>query len=184
VSRESSARRPGRFAIVCTVAVALLAATCGWSQPPAGAAGEGAGARPELPAFDLAAAGGGRMRADDLRGRVALVEFWATWCTPCHVQVEILKSLYPSARAAGVEFVAVATGEPEAIVRDFLAKSPYPYPSLLDPDEKLGTALQVLGLPTLVVVDREGRIVWRQTGLTDRETILDALAEAGAEIAD
>lgn len=137
-----------------------------------------------MPAFDLAEAGGGRLRAADLRGRVVLYEFWATWCTPCHVQVEILKSLYPRLRAAGVEIVGVATGEPEPIVRDYLAKSPSPYPSVFDPEEQLGTALQVLGLPTLVVVDRENRIAWRQTGLTDRETLLEALEDAGAEIAD
>jgi len=177
--KTRSSARPRRLALAWNFALSLAAATCGWGDP----GGAGA-ARAAMPAFELAAAAGGTLDQEAFRGRVVLYEFWATWCTPCHVQVEILKSIYPRARAAGVEFVAVATGEPPEIVRDFLAKSPYPYPSLLDPDERLSTALEVLGLPTLVVVDREGRIVWRQTGLTDEETILDALATAGATLAD
>jgi thiol-disulfide isomerase/thioredoxin len=107
-----------------------------------------------------------------------LYEFWATWCTPCHVQVEILSDLYPRARARGMEFLAIATGEPEDIVRAHLAKSPYPYPVALDPEERIGTALEVVGLPTLIVADRSGRVVWRRTGLVDGATLERALEEA------
>lgn len=175
--------RPRRLAAAATLLLSMSVATCGWSAAEA-PAGDPAAVRPPLPSFELAAASGEPVDGASFRGRVVLYEFWATWCTPCHVQVEILKSIYPRARAAGVEFVAVAAGEPVEIVREFLAKSPYPYLSLLDPEEKLSTALQVLGLPTLVVVDRDGGIVWRQTGLTDEATIVEALAAAGAALAD
>jgi cytochrome c biogenesis protein CcmG/thiol:disulfide interchange protein DsbE len=177
--KNRPAARSRRLALACTLVFSVAAATCGWGDP-----GVDASARAPMPDFALASAAGEPVSQAAFRGRVVLYEFWATWCTPCHVQVEILKSLYPRAQAAGVEFVAIATGEPPEIVRDYLAKSPYPYPSLLDPEEKLSTALEVLGLPTLVVVDREGRVAWRQTGLTDEETILDALSAAGAALAD
>ncbi|MCM2268867.1 MAG: TlpA family protein disulfide reductase [Thermoanaerobaculia bacterium] len=176
--------RPRRLYAVATLLLSTSVATCGWSAAEAPEGGQAPAARPPLPPFELAAVSGEAVDGAAFRGRVVLYEFWATWCTPCHVQVEILKSIYPRARAAGVEFVAVAAGEPVEIVREHLAKSPYPYPSLLDPEEELSTALQVLGLPTLLVVDRDGGIVWRQTGLTDEATIVEALAEAGAALAD
>ena len=71
-------------------------------------------------------------------------------------------------------------GEPADLVAAHLAKHPSPSPVLLDQDEKLGTALEVLGLPTLVVADRAGRIVWRNTSLTDAPTLERAFAAAGA----
>ena len=175
-------RRPP-LAVLAGASLALLV-TCGGSarEPASDAAGAAAGAT--IPDFELASLGGGTVGRDEFAGRVVLYEFWATWCTPCHVQVEILKTLYPRARAAGVEFVAVATGEPEEIVRRWAAEHPLPYPSLLDPDERLSTALEVLGLPTLVVADAAGVIVWRQTSLTDAETLVDVLRRAGAAVAD
>jgi len=130
------------------------------------------------PELGLETAAGGPIDPAIVEGRVVLYEFWATWCTPCHVQVEILKEIYPEARARGVEFVAVATGEDDDVVREFLADDPYPYPVLLDPEERAASALEVLGLPTLIVVDRDGRVVWRRTGLTDRAAIERALAAA------
>jgi peroxiredoxin len=162
----------------------LVAVTCGWGARELASDAAGAAAGERIPDFRLASLGGGELGPDAFAGRVVLYEFWATWCTPCHVQVEILKSLYPRAREAGAEFVAIATGEPEEIVRRYAADHPSPYPSLLDPDERLSTALEVLGLPTLVVADRSGAIVWRQTGLTDAETIVAALTRAGATFAD
>lgn len=165
------------------IVAALSTATCGWSQR--GAAGEAGGASGQaIPNLRLSAESGRQVALDEFSGRFVVYDFWATWCTPCHVQVEILEGIYPQAREAGVEFVAVATGEPEEIVRRYLAKSPYPYPTLLDPDERLATALEVLGLPTLMVADERGRIVWRQTGLTDGETLIEALARAGVEWPD
>lgn len=173
-------RSPGLSALL--LSTLMLAATCGWATREAASADASAAAT--IPEFLLAAVDGDEVGREAFAGRVVLFEFWATWCTPCHVQVEILKQLYPRASAAGVEFVAVATGEPEEIVRRYAADKPVPYPSLLDPDEKLATSLEVLGLPTLVVAGPDGTIVWRQTGLTDAATLVDVLRRAGADVAD
>lgn len=161
--------------------IAPLALTLALGLSCGGATNAAAGGGAALLELGLDTAAGGPLDPARVEGRVVLYEFWATWCTPCHVQVEILKALYPEARSRGVEFVAVATGEPPDVVRDFLAEDPYPYPVLLDPDERGASALEVLGLPTLIVVDRTGRVVWRQTGLTDRSAIEKALAAAAVE---
>jgi len=133
-----------------------------------------------LPSFRLAAVDGRQLGPEDLRGRVVLYDFWATWCGPCHVQAEILHALYPAYAGREVEFVAVSVGEPEDVVREFLRSSPYPYPVLFDPEDRLSAQLQILGLPTLIVTDREGRVVYRSTGLSDREALASAIARAGA----
>jgi len=167
--------------VLLTVAASMLAATCGWSQNEVASDAAGGRAQQSIPDLRLGSDAGRLVSLREFSGRVVVYDFWATWCTPCHVQVEILEGIYSRAREAGVEFVAIATGEPEEIVRRYLEKSPYPYPGLLDPDERLATALEVLGLPTLIVADRQGRVVWRQTGLTDGETLIEAMQLAGAD---
>lgn len=133
-----------------------------------------------LPEFRLASMAGGELGSADLAGKVVVYDFWATWCGPCHLQAEILHEMYPAHRSEGVEFVAISVGEPEEIVREFLAEKPYPYPVLVDPEDSMSARLRILGLPTLIVADREGRVVFRSTGISDRRTIEKALERAGA----
>jgi len=150
--------------------VALATGAC--SRPsPAGEA---------LPSFRLGALDGRQLGPLDLRGKVVLYDFWATWCGPCHVQAEVLHSLYPDYAGKEVEFLAVSVGEPEEVVREFVRGRPHPYPVLFDPEDRLSAQLQILGLPTLIVTDREGRVVFRSTGIADRGAVAAALARAGA----
>ncbi len=158
----------------------LGAGIAAWAWLAFLAPGEAAGRAEDgtMPAFELPALDGRAVTAADLRGRVVLIDFWATWCGPCHIQAEILAKIYPAARGRGAEFFGLATGEPEEIVREFLAGKPLPYPVLLDPASRVEAALEVVGLPTLVVLDRQGRIVFRHTGLIDGNTLERVLAEA------
>lgn len=164
------------------LAAGMLAfsAACRDAMPPAAeAAQESDGAAP-IPDFRLASLAGGELTRSDLHGRVVLLDFWATWCAPCHVQADILRELYPEVAGPDVEFVAVAVGEPEETVRDFLVTRPFPYPALIDPDDTMSAKLRILGLPTLVILDPQGRMVFRSTGISDRATLLAALERADA----
>ena len=138
------------------------------------------GAGEPLPDFRLASIAGGELGSTDFAGKVVVYDFWATWCGPCHLQAEVLHDMYPDHRGGDVEFVAISVGEPEEVVREFLAEKPYPYPVLVDPEDSMSTRLRILGLPTLIVADREGRVVFRSTGISDRRTIEKALERAGA----
>ena len=134
---------------------------------------------PSAPDFDLPDLDGGRVRLADYAGRVVLVEFWATWCGPCRLQAQILEELYKEVKGPSVEFLAISLGEPDGIVRAFVEERPFPYPVAIDTEEVLGISLQVYALPTVMVVDPQGRITYLRPGLSDAETLRQVLTDSG-----
>ena len=147
-------------------------------QPGAGETPEAQGG-PPAPAFDLPDLDGGRIRLADYSGQVVVVDFWATWCAPCRLQAKILEELYAEVRGPSVEFLAISLGEPADLVREFVEKSPFPYPVAVDSEEVLGLSLQIFALPTVMVIDSAGRIAYLRPGISDAETLRRVLLESG-----
>lgn len=133
------------------------------------------------PEFLLASLGGQRISLQDFDGEIILIDFWATWCGPCHAQADILKSLHKEFASKGVRFLAISLGEPEDIVRKFVERRPYPYPVLVDPEDELSLDLGIYVLPTIMVIDRDGTIAYLEPGVSDAETLRRVLYEAGVE---
>jgi thiol-disulfide isomerase/thioredoxin len=154
--------------------VASLAAGPAGEAGPAGAA---AGAYP-APDFRLTALDGGLVGPPDFAGQVVLVELWATWCGPCRTQAKILEELH--GEFPEVQFLAVDSGEDEATVRRYVESSPFAYPVLLDPDDTVSSRYRINGLPTVMIVDRQGQISYFGTGVTPPATLRRELAAAGA----
>ncbi len=101
-----------------------------------------------------------------LRGKVVVVNFWATWCPPCRREMGSLERLYQALADKGVVVLGVNVGEDAETIFSFLGMvEPSPsFPMLLDRDSTTVEAWGVRGLPTTFVVDREGRIVYRAVG--------------------
>ncbi len=186
-SNEPQPARPSRLpwvVIAGGLALTILAGLGGWwlgsrraSVPEQGMLKVGSAA----PDFRLDTLDGRSLGPAQYRGqKVVLVDFWATWCGPCRIQRQILEPLYDEFRGRGVEFLAVSVGEDGKTVHDFLAANPFAYPVLIDPDDKLGSQLEIDGLPTLMVVDRQGRIAYVHVGIVDQDELRSVLAQAGA----
>jgi cytochrome c biogenesis protein CcmG/thiol:disulfide interchange protein DsbE len=130
--------------------------------------------------FRLKTVDGRTLGPKDFRGQVVVVEFWATWCLPCHVQARVLEPLHKEYKSKGVQFLAANVGEDEKTVRSFLKNKPIPYPVLLDPEDRVSTRLGVLQLPTLLVIDKTGKVSYFDAGIADAPMMRKILKQAGA----
>jgi peroxiredoxin len=153
---------------------------CGQQGPPQ-TSDEAVGTAPKSLEFTLASLDGGSVSMSDFEGQVVLIDFWATWCGPCHFQADILRNIHEEFATKGVQFLAVSLGEPEDVVRKFVDENPYPYPVLVDPEDQLSLELGIYVLPTVMVIDGDGRISFSRPGVTQEQALRRALYEAGVE---
>jgi thiol-disulfide isomerase/thioredoxin len=113
---------------------------------------------------------GGELVAADLRGRPLLLNFWATWCTPCIKELPELNRFQAESKAGGWQVLGLAVDSPEP-VRQFLRKLPLDFPTALA--GLTGTSLARTlgnkqgGLPFSVAFDRGGALIWQKLGATD-----------------
>ena len=107
------------------------------------------------------------MGLEDLAGKVAILDFWATWCSPCHVQAEILEEVMEEFGGEDLEIVSIDSGEEAERVRAFVEKNPKPFAVLIDADNAVSDEYRVAALPTLVLLDRRGRIAFTSVGITE-----------------
>ncbi len=136
------------------------------------------------PPFDLETLkGGGRLRLADLQGKVAVVNFWASWCVTCRVEHEDLVAL--GLRAADRNDMVVAGvnyRDQRGAAAEFLDRyGAYPYPSGFDPQGRVGIDFGVYGLPETYFIDREGIIRHRHIGALDYGEAARILARLGVE---
>ncbi|HKK52564.1 MAG TPA: TlpA disulfide reductase family protein, partial [Myxococcota bacterium] len=105
-----------------------------------------------------------RLSLADLRGRVVLVNFWATWCEPCESEMPAMDRLHAALPSDEFELVAVSIDEDPEDVAAFQAKMELSFPILLDPSGRVYEAYQTMGVPESLLIDRDGRIVERYVG--------------------
>lgn len=93
------------------------------------------------------------------RGDIVYMNLWATWCPPCRDEMPDLERFYKEYRNRDVIVLGVDQGEGRTVVAKFLREHGITYPNLLDENQTYGRAYNALGLPTTVIVGRDGRIV-------------------------
>jgi len=113
-----------------------------------------------------------------LRGKVVLVNFWATWCPPCGKEMPDLQALYDRFKDQGLIILAVSD-EDAGKVKPFVAEHNVTYPILLDPGRKVNTLFQIEGIPKSFVYDRNGALGAQAIDMRTRKQFLEMLAEAG-----
>ena len=141
---------------------------------------EGDDAKRQNADFTLADLLGKAWHLRDLRGKVVLVNFWATWCPPCRKEMPDLDTLYNRFKDRG--FVVLAISEEEAAkVSPFIAEHKINYPVLLDPGRKVNDAFIVEGIPKSFVYDRSGKMVAQSIDMRTQNQFLEMLAQAGLQ---
>src|SRR5271165_1083932 len=116
----------------------------------------------------------------ELRGRVVLVNFWATWCPPCRKEMPDLEALYNRFKDQGLVILAISDEEASK-VQPFIAERKITYPVMLDPGRKVNELFQVDGIPKSFVYNREGKLVAQSIDMRTQGQFLQMLAQAGMQ---
>lgn len=137
------------------------------------------------PALELPGIEGGTVSLQELRGKVVMLNIWATWCPPCLREMPSMQRVYEKHRENGLEILAVAVddypgtrqadGRIEGLVSDFVDRLGVTFPVVLDPSGDTERLFDTEYLPTTILIDREGRVRGTEVGGRewDQEPYLD-----------
>lgn len=107
---------------------------------------------------------------DNLKGKVVLVDFWASWCTPCKASFPVMDELQKKYGTNGLVVIAVSVDEKKSAMDKYLSKTPVSFTTLHDSAQKLVAAADVATMPTSFLVDRTGKIRFVHTGFEGDKT--------------
>ena len=173
------ARRRGLIivAVGVTVPVLALLAILAWASATSGPARGGLAVNDRIvelnvdrevaPEFTLDLIGGGTTGTAHLRGRVVMLDFWASWCPPCRDEAPALAQAYDEFRDRGVEFVGINLWDNAGDAEVFLQQQGHSYPNGVDDGGKIAISYGVRGIPEKFFINREGQIVRKFSGPTD-----------------
>jgi len=128
-------------------ALTTLVASLAWAATVSGPA----------PSFALQSNGGQQVALSSLKGKVVMVNFWATWCVPCRQEMPHLQALYQKYNGLGFELLAVNVEKNNAEgARKWLEETPVTFPVLFDPENQVTKLYKVQTMPSTVLIGRDG----------------------------
>ena len=130
--------------------------------------------------FTLTDLSGKTWHLQDLRGKVVLLNFWATWCPPCRKEMPDLQALYDKYKESGLVVLAISDEE-AGKVPPFIAERKISYPVMLDPGRKVNDLYRVEGIPKTFVYDRDGKMVAQSIDMRTKGQFQQMLSQAGLQ---
>ncbi len=170
---------PSRQWLYINIAVAgLLIVLAGiglvWASRPTSAAVPQPTAQPAgqiAPDFTLKTLDGETVSLSDFRGKVVMVNFWASWCPPCVAELPTIYQFYQTHQADGFVVLAVNAQENPDTVSGFISRQGYTFPVLLDPDSVAADEYGIRALPTSFFLNKNGEIQYVHRGEIDTDTL-------------
>ena len=127
--------------------------------------------------FSLIDLDGKSQSLSQYRGKIVLVNFWATWCKSCTTEMPAMQASFDKLRGKGFVVLAINELEDDAKVREHIKQYGYTYPVLMDRDNKVANQFGVFGLPVSVFIDQEGRVQeYIKGGLLTEQKIDETIA--------
>jgi peroxiredoxin len=133
------------------------------------------------PHFTAKTLDGEKYTSDSLKGKVVLIQFWATWCPYCKKDEPALETVTKEFEKAGLVVLAVDMGEPRRKVKKYVEASPRPWKIVLAEDTTLAAICEAKGYPLYVLIDREGTVAGTQHGAAGEDALRRLLSRAGLE---
>jgi cytochrome c biogenesis protein CcmG/thiol:disulfide interchange protein DsbE len=160
------------MAAIVLVAVFYLAG----HRRPAAMTNVSGGNHPVAPAFLLTDLNGRRLELSNYRGKVVLLDFWATWCAPCRTEIPHFVELQKQYGTQGFQVVGISMDDGPKPVREFYDRFHLNYPVAMGDEQVADAYGGILGLPVNILVSRDGRICARHAGLTDANILEQEIA--------
>jgi peroxiredoxin len=110
------------------------------------------------PQFSLAAKGGSSVSLSQYKGQVVMINFWASWCGPCRQEMPLLESIYKKYNRLGFTMIGVNVEPDSKAADEWLKATPVSFPILYDTDSKVSKLYEVAGMPSTVIIDRQGNV--------------------------
>ena len=146
--------------------VALVALVAACDAPRGGAAPASGTVGTSAPAYVATTLAGDTTSLAAQKGRVVLLNIWATWCHPCRAEIPELRAIHDRYRARGLQLVGVSVDADGADddIRQFMRDFQMTYPIWRDPAERISAQFLVIGVPATFLIDKQGIVRWRRTG--------------------
>jgi thiol-disulfide isomerase/thioredoxin len=174
--------RPTAIVVAALVLVPLLLAGCGRDQPASELVGVdtiSSQDRAEVPRIAGTTLDGEPFDVADLRGRIVVVNSWASWCGPCREETPAFVELSKGVDPGDVAVVGLNVTDDDAAARAFATEFGMPYPSIVDAEGDILATIPGVppsSLPSTVILDRDGRIAARVIGATDAMELASLIA--------
>lgn len=140
---------------------------------------ESASVGSNAPDFELVNLENETVRLSELQGKIVVLNFWATWCEPCKIEMPFFEQLHQN-KSDNFEILGINFDEPPPQVQQFVDEYNLHFPILLDPGGNIQKLYRVRGYPTTLIVDNNGIIRYHHIGLITEEQLDHYLVEMGA----